>query len=186
MVDDSGPDRRREGHGRVRLPAQLIGIRALSPDGPEGLKHVVVHDEGDRDRGIEGVSDGAQKLTTDVFQIERPGERGRQAEDRSELLLPVLFSGTRTGERAREAMHDHGGDETDAEPDDERDELNRRENVFGVVPRDDETTFGELDRVDVLHDEKDEGGVEGRRRHVKVQRARQLSHLPALARHRTG
>ena len=119
MVDDAGAEDPRKRARGVRLPAERLGPRAVGGDRAEPLDDVVVDDETDgRVRG-EGTADGGNEMLPDLFEVERSGERRGETEDRAELLILLLLSGLRARERAREPMHDHSGDQADAEPDDE-------------------------------------------------------------------
>ena len=57
--------------------------------------------------------------------------------------------------------------------------------VTGVPPSDDESTLSQLEGVEELNAQEDDRRVEGRRRHVEAQRAREL-HIAFLVGHRTG
>ena len=119
VVDDAGAEDPRKRARGVRLPAERLGPRAVGGDRAEPLDDVVVDDETDgRVRG-EGTADGGNEMLPDLFEVERSGERRGETEDRAELVVLLLLSGLRARERAREPMHDHSGDQADAEPDDE-------------------------------------------------------------------
>ena len=180
MIDDACANDRGQGARGVRLRAELISDRTVRGDRAERLEHVVVHDQRDGHLGIERTPHRVEEAPPDLLEVEGTREGGREAEDRAEDLLLLLALGTRAREGRRESMHDHGGDEAEAEPDGEGHVLYRAEDVAGVPPRHHEAALGELNGVDPLDGEKDHGGVEGRRRHVQAQRAGEPAHLSAV------
>src|SRR5439155_3387968 len=126
---------------------------------------------------------GGHEVRADLLEVQRAGDGRREPEDRAELLillalrgLRVGFRGPRTSQSGRQAMHDHGGDEADAEPDDEGHDLDGGEHVPVVPSSDDDPALGKLDRVDELDREENQSGIQRRRRHVEAQRARELTH----------
>ena len=186
MVDHARADERWQRGGGIGRAAEDAGVGATRGDRAKGLEDVVVDDERDRDLERHRVARRGDEVRADLLEIERTRDRCGQAEDRAELVVLLSLGAARAGERAREPMHDHGSDEADAQPDDERHELDRRKDIARVPARHDEPTPRELDRVDVLDGEENRGRIQGRCRHVEPQRARHFSHRPAPRRHRTG
>src|SRR5439155_1449436 len=131
----------------------------------------------------QSASDRSDEIGADLLEVERSGDRRRETKDRAKLLLllladglGLLLSGLRTGERGGETMHDRRRNEADAQPDDERDDLDRGEHVPAIPLGNEQSALGKLKRVDELDSEEDLRGGEGRRRHVEAQRARKLTH----------
>src|SRR5688572_18111665 len=125
MVEDAGAHRRGERRERVHLCEESAGARTLFGHETEGLRDVVVHEEPKRDARVESPPRAPQVLAGDLAEVERPGERLAECEDRADLGVPYRALGVRTLERGREAMEDRSGDQADAEPQDERGDLDR-------------------------------------------------------------
>ena len=183
MIDDACPHHRGKLRGRIAFLSKPVCSRAIRGDRAEGLQDVVVHDEGEGHVRRQRAADRRGEVAADLVEVERPGDRRRKTEDRSELLFLLLtgalgldLGAPRAGERGREAMHDRRRDEADAEPHDERDDLDRGQHVPAVALGNQDSALGKLERVDELHSEEDHRGVEGRRSHVEAQRARKLTH----------
>src|SRR5438093_1593749 len=161
---------------RFTMASRSARASASETDDAEGLEHVVMDDERDRHVGPDRMAYRLEEPLADVVELQRTGERRREPEDRAELLLALLLRGLRPGERVREAVHDRGGDKADPDPHDEGHDLDRREDVTRIASRDQDPAVGELEGVDVLDREEDGRGVEGRRRDIEAERARQLAH----------
>src|SRR6185503_6850859 len=175
MIEYSRTHRGGQRGRRVHLREELATARALLGGEPERPRDIVVDQQAEGDSFVEPAPCAPQVLTGDLRKIERAGEGLAQCEDGADLGVPGRAVSARPLKRRREPEERHARDDADAEPDHERNGVDRADE--GSRVGDGEADPTELDSVDRMHSDKDDRGVDRRGRDVKAQRPWDTPHL---------
>ena len=158
MVEDACADRGRESRHRVDGAQKRAGVRSFFGDETERLRDVVVDEDAERRARVEPPPRAAEILTGDLGEIERAGQRLAQCEDRTDLGVANGAVAARYLEGLREPKEHDACDEADAQPDDERDAVDRADESLGI--RQPQPGAAQLDAVDRMHGEEDDRGID--------------------------